>query len=628
MSASAIDIALTHCEEPKTPVGPIRRTAFYLESGREPIFAWLHEHDELPRVDHGVIICPPIGYEQLHSHRALRHLADSLANETIPTLRFDWHGTGDSPGIDEDPHRYSTWLANVRDAAQWMREQRGCRHISLLGLRMGATLAALSTQRHEIDNLVLWSPVTKGRAYVREMKALSLTSEAQTRTGSTMSLDIEAAGFTLSSETAADVSQIDLMQCRPQCGRVLVVSRGDLREDNKVCDQWALTGVRVEQIATTNFAEMMAEPHRSQVPFSSIREITSWLTNACVSDESRNLVIEEERIRSSSVEMPYRSYNSTPTGTAFPIRESIFRIEEGADLFGIVSEPVRQVDHGSLWIVLLNAGSSYRIGPGRLNVLLARHFASRGFRCLRLDLSGLGDSPSEAADRENDPYPATAFREIERSLKEIERRFGAKRIVLMGLCSGAYAAFQSAAQIQNPALVESVLINPLTFFWKEGMTLENAASKQLMAFHYYLSVAIKPEKWLKLMSGHSKIGVLGAFRLVARRLRLLKKSAAANTSTTTDRRPGMDLSHPIREDVSGDLKRVVDAGRYLSMFFSKTDPGFSILNFHARRLANKLRAAGRLNIAFIDDSDHTFSIRAARADLIAAISEYLSQRYQ
>ena len=39
----------------------------------------------------------------------------------------------------------------------------------------------------------------------------------------------------------------------------------------------------------------------------------------------------------------------------------------------------------------------------------------------------------------------------------------------MGMCSGAYMAFHSAAQLGNPIVVESVLINPLTFYWKEGM---------------------------------------------------------------------------------------------------------------------------------------------------------------
>ena len=88
------------------------------------------------------MICPPIGFEQLHSHRSLRHLADALAAAGIPTLRFDWHGSGDSAGNDEDPQRVSTWLANARDSLVWMRDHLGCQRVSVIGLRIGALLAA------------------------------------------------------------------------------------------------------------------------------------------------------------------------------------------------------------------------------------------------------------------------------------------------------------------------------------------------------------------------------------------------------------------------------------------------------------------------------------------------------
>ena len=120
--------AVTKCEnEVSTPVAPssasVRRDAFYLPSQGQSLFAWLHTGTDQPCLDHGVIVCPPIGYEQLHVHRSLRHLADDLAGQRIPTLRFDWHGTGDSPGIDEDANRCATWQANLRDAVEFMRHR-------------------------------------------------------------------------------------------------------------------------------------------------------------------------------------------------------------------------------------------------------------------------------------------------------------------------------------------------------------------------------------------------------------------------------------------------------------------------------------------------------------------------
>src|ERR1044072_663827 len=95
---------------------------------------------------------------------------------------------------------------------------------------------------------------------------------------------------------------------------------------------------------------------------------------------------------------------------------------------------------------------------------------------------GRGNSVAVDPDRENNTYPPTAFRDISLGFQRLQGEFGARRIVLLGLCSGAYAAFQAAAQFADSALVESVLINPLTFFWREGMSLEATPAQQQKSF--------------------------------------------------------------------------------------------------------------------------------------------------
>ncbi len=625
MSASLIDFVAAPVEKVTGQDAFLHRSAFYLQGQGEPIFAWLHQSSDQDHVDHGVIICPPIGYEQLHSHRALRQLADQLASEMIPTLRFDWHGTGDSPGVDEDPHRYRTWLSNINQCVKWMRENLGCHRISLVGLRMGAALATLVTDENEIDNLILWSPVQKGRTYVREMKALALTSQAPARRSSEGCSDIEAAGFVMTSDTAADLGQIDLLKTRPACERVLIVNRSDLPDDNRLSQHWTSLGIRVEQITAGGYAEMMAEPHRSQVPHRAIHQIADWLTHVIDSD-SKTLVCHDDANRLSSSLVSTVTRLSETQWSDDRIRESPLIINTHPALFGIVSEPTRVVDATLPLIVLLNAGSTHRIGPSRLNVLIARRLAAEGFRCLRMDLSGLGDSVSESADH-NNPYPSTAFRDIDLTLRQVQQKFGATRIMLMGLCSGAYAAFQSAVQIPNPALVESILINPLTYFWKDGMTLDDSPTKHLRSFNYYKTVVLDPRKWVKLFSGNSKIGIGGAMTLLARRLKVLKNTPDSKTAVGFDTRRTLGLSHPQQEDLAGDLQKIVNANRKLAMFFAATDPGFGILNFHAKRKASRLRATGRLKIEFIDDADHTFTIRAARVELIEALTNYVCRRY-
>src|SRR5258708_4953901 len=72
-----------------SPSIEVQRAAFYLQSEGDSLFAWLHQRADGSSCDHGVIICPPIGCEQVHAHRTLRHLADAVARQKLPVLRVD-----------------------------------------------------------------------------------------------------------------------------------------------------------------------------------------------------------------------------------------------------------------------------------------------------------------------------------------------------------------------------------------------------------------------------------------------------------------------------------------------------------------------------------------------------------
>jgi pimeloyl-ACP methyl ester carboxylesterase len=126
-------------------------------------FGWLHE----ARGRHGVVLCNPFGYDAYCTHRGWRKLAESVAAAGMPTLRFDYPGTGDSAGLEEDPKRFDAWLGSIAAGVEWLREYTGVEQVSLVGLRLGATLAALAAARiGNIDGLVLLAPVITGRSCV------------------------------------------------------------------------------------------------------------------------------------------------------------------------------------------------------------------------------------------------------------------------------------------------------------------------------------------------------------------------------------------------------------------------------------------------------------------------------
>lgn len=632
-----MSIVVDHCPEnaaaaagivsPASRTDAVLRDGFYLSCEGRSLFTWLHHQSAVGSRNHGVVICPPIGFEQLHAHRGLRHLADEIARSGMPTLRFDWHGTGDATGDDADPDRCSVWQSNVRTAIRWMKYEFGCASVSVVGLRLGAMLAALATGDEEIENLVLWAPVTNGRGFVREMTVVDMMSEApRERTSSTGLID--AAGFRIFPETAAALTNCSLLQSKPSCRRVLLASRFDAPPNQRLVEHFTGYGIAVEEKILPGVTEMLVEPHRSQVPDIAIQQISAWLSqHAFIQDQADS----EQHCH------PDQSAGGMPdqievVASDAMIRESAWRIGQSPDLFGILSEPVLALSADLPTIVLLNAGAAYRIGPGRMNVEMARQFSAQGFRCLRLDLCGLGDSVTQDPAAENDSYAATAFRDIEAALSALRERLGPQKFVLMGLCSGAYAAFQSAVQFTDSDLVESVLINPLTYYWREGMSIDDAPTSDLIREHYYLTSALQPDKWLKLLSGRSHIGIRGALRIAARRLGLAKRSRpqaavnscgpAVSTSSST-----ACPSHPETENLTNDLKRVMAAGRHLSMFFSTSDPGYSILTSKAGRQTKRMLQRGRLSLKFLDESDHTFSRHAARQKLMDALSDHLRQRY-
>jgi pimeloyl-ACP methyl ester carboxylesterase len=579
----------------------VRRHPFYFESQGQSVFAWLHQATQ--STSHGIVMCAPFGYEQVHAHRNWRYLADALAAAGFRVLRLDYHGTGDSAGSDEDPDRVTTWMANVRDALAYLRTTAGCTNVSLLGLRLGATLAVQAATLEDIDSLLLWAPVTSGRHFVRELKALNLTASIKGPPPSKAPDDIDAAGFVVTKQTADELGKIDLLKITPRSRRALIVARDDVPEDRRLLDYLCAQNVDAAQQALPGYADMMAEPHFTKIASKAIGEIVDWF--------SAGLPTGAPRIEAAAAPMQQSAF------VGDGIRERILTFGDNGQLVGIMTEPANEVRAELPMIVMLNGGIAYRIGPSRLHVLLARSLALRGFRCLRLDSTGRGDSVVAGEAGIIDSYDANTFADIETALPSL----GQEPFVLLGLCSGAYFAFQAAAQLRNPALVESVLINPLTFFWKDGMSLDALPTKDDIAFDYYLKSAWQPAKWLKLLSGQTKIGFGGAFS------KLWRFWHTAYPSQQGAELIDGPLGHPERDDLTADLDRVARRGRRLACFISSADPGYHIMNVRAKRKVQELVQAGVLSVKIIENADHTFSFRVPRREVIDAICEHLCRRY-
>ena len=119
------------------------------------------------------------------------------------------------------------------------------------------------------------------------------------------------------------------------------------------------------------------------------------------------------------------------------MKETAVTFGKQAELLGVMTEPESpssQTAPPPPALIVLNAGLLHKVGPNRLSVELARAVAKSGFRVLRFDLSGIGDSKMTSA---NVPMRERAIRDVQAAMNFVAEHHGIDRFLLAGLCSGS-----------------------------------------------------------------------------------------------------------------------------------------------------------------------------------------------
>ena len=124
-----------------------------------------------------VLMLNPFGQEAVRTHRLMRVAADRLARSGHDVLRFDYYGSGDSPGDDLDANLHG-WARDTLAAHQMLLEISPGASISWLGFRLGASVALLAARqlagpqaKSPPAQLVLWEPVLDGQAHLKALAA-------------------------------------------------------------------------------------------------------------------------------------------------------------------------------------------------------------------------------------------------------------------------------------------------------------------------------------------------------------------------------------------------------------------------------------------------------------------------
>jgi hypothetical protein len=126
----------------------------------------------------------------------------------------------------------------------------------------------------------------------------------------------------------------------------------------------------------------------------------------------------------------------------------------------------------------------------------------------------------------------------------------------------------------------------------------------------YKRTALSAASLRKLFTGRVDLGHLAGIlqRYTIRRVHHAARAVARR------------IGYTLQDDLVTELQHVAAQGTKVHFIFSTTDPGHELLQEQAAPGVRRLQRTGALTIDFIDQSDHTFTPRAAQETLLSLLA--------
>jgi pimeloyl-ACP methyl ester carboxylesterase len=572
---------------------PVTTSSIWFGTSGRPLAGWAHLPAGDRMYDCGVVLCNPFGVEMMATRRAYRHLADRLARRGVPVLRFDFDGTGDSAGTDHDPARLERWMESIDHAVHQLDRLCGVKRVAVVGVRLGALLARAYAATHPLHGLVLVACPPTGKAHVRELRAF----EAMRAGGEEAATDAYGeylAGFYLASETAQALAGIDAasLGLATPCDVMLASSDHIGPGEARIMKGLVAAGGQVTLTKTPGYAAMMNEdPYSSVAPDALWSEIGSWIA-------ARSSMVDRSPPEPTS--MSTVAHIRTDAGRT--IREELVGFD---GMVGVLGEPETPAEPGRPTLILLNIGANHRVGNGRIYVTLARDFAARGFRVLRFDRTGIGDSPARPGAQDNIIYSSQGTADTQSAMNYIEKIRGERSFVLMGICSGAYFAYYTAAV--DPRVTGLVMINILTFQRRASDAVAFGTRGQFKATRFYLNGMFDPKTLLRAVRGKIQIGSI-AHQLAERAVSLGMTAAYSLTG---------------RDEILETFRKFATRKADVLLVFSENDAGIDLIEQHLGLHARKVRGP-HFKMTRLHGADHTFTGAPSQRALQEALVRHLA----
>lgn len=279
------------------------------------------------------------------------------------------------------------------------------------------------------------------------------------------------------------------------------------------------------------------------------------------------------------------------------MRERAVQFGDETTLVGVMSEPDPGAGSDRPAVILLNAGILHRVGPSRMNVRIARRLAREGFTCLRFDFSGIGDSPPRS-DRL--PFEESSVEEIREAMDHLQETRGTEDFVLVGLCSGADAAYQGATGDER--VVGLVPIDGHAYrTWRYYL-------------HRFLPRLFRVESWRNLLTGRTYVGPW---------LRRLLGREEDGDAADGDEEPQIfQRPTPPKEEVEEALRGLVDRDVRMLHLFSA---GLAERYNYARQFYDTFRSVDfgdTTRVEYFGDANHTFTDLEQLDTLVSTVGRW------
>lgn len=590
-------------------------------------FGWLHEAPGTL----GVVLCNPYGHEALWAHRGWRRLAEHLAAHGMPALRFDYPGSGDSLGNEEDGEAIQTWLEGIEDAVRYLRSTTGVTRVALCGLRLGGALAALAADRlGDIAALVMMAPTVSGREYLRELSLIQRrwrnTSGAHIVKEEAEEGFTEVLGFRMYRETTERLQALELPRdLRPRVPHMLLLDPAPRPRAQQLLQCYRSAGASAESIAFHEYTGLMSETGTNRVPRLAYAAISDWLLRV-LGDTSHDA----DRASAAASSAPsMRPALPEPSLKADGFIETPV-LFDGGRLFGIYCEPDSPHPHvgasshtaassapfaardaAPYAALFVNTAGNHHIGDARMWVVQARRLARLGIASLRMDVGALGDSAhaKETSDLSSLHDPQSCS-DASTGIDWLVAR-GHARPVAIGVCSGAYLSFHAA--LANPHVASLVLVNQHAFVWSDARLAP--AGPRLEPTRVYLESMRRVDKWKRLLRGETP-----ALRIA----RGLAKRRAQHWWLKAQRLlAAMHGKHSVSGSVREMIRRLQERGVPIRILYGELDAGLEECELHFGKNFQWLRRWPAIHATTARTLDHALFLYPARATMMEVVEEHM-----